>query len=307
MGADGASDRGVAREAHRYRIASRTVVFDGPQSCLAAFHAGMADDHAPSPPEPVPATGPTLFDGVAPFGGRPRGLRCDAGPDAFWLAVEDVGRFAVARSGHWIVRTDSGRTWDALETVEVVLGPCLALALALAGTWCLHASAVGDRRRVAALLGESGAGKSTLAAALAVQAAGRVGRVADDVLPVTGQPGASAVVALPHFPQLKLPAHDQPGPSFPQRAPLAAAYVLHWAAPTEPIRIEPLPPSAAAAALVRHTVAARLFDGALLAEHLAFCARSAGRLPVRQLFVPERKERLPEVRAAFLADLEMLA
>jgi len=50
--------------------------------------------------------------------------------------------------------------------------------------------------------------------------------------------------------------------------------------------------------LIRHTVAARLFDRPLLAAHLDFCAEAAARIPVRRLAYPHRREVLPQVRDA---------
>ncbi len=77
-----------------------------------------------------------------------------------------------------------------------------------------------------AFVGETGAGKSTLAAYLAREAGWL--RLADDVLPVA-LGGAGGPAALPHFPQLKLPAAEQVGPGVPQRMPLRAVYALEFA------------------------------------------------------------------------------
>lgn len=211
--------------------------------------------------------------------------------------------------------TQDGRNIDLLAVcpqasrdalVQTFLGPVLVLALALRGAWCLHASAVLWQGQAIAMLGESGSGKSTLAAYLGLQNGARGQRLADDVLPVV--PEGESLVALPRFPQLKVPPEQHAGDLIPERTPLAALYVLpaeHVG--EERITLQPLAPRQAALALVRHTVAARLFDNALLARHLAFCVETAARTPVRRLIYPWRQEALPEVRDRIAADLEALA
>ena len=189
--------------------------------------------------------------------------------------------------------------------VEAALGPALILALALQGTWTLHASAVFSDDRAVAFVGESGNGKSTLAGFL-----GREGRpgwrlLADDMLPVV--PGPGGLDVLPHFPQLKLAGEDCSPAALPERMPLAAIYVLPPAAGrSKAVQVRRLGSRDAALAVVRHTVAARLFDGALLARHLAFCAHAAAHIRICRLTYPHRYELLPAVRDAIRADLQAL-
>lgn len=179
---------------------------------------------------------------------------------------------------------------------ELLLGPGLVLALALQGTWCLHASAAVRGGAVVAFLGESGAGKSTLAAHLGGCLQEGWHLVADDILPVTeGEDGAWA---WPRFPQRKLPPEAQPGPALPERLPLALVCDLLPAAPEAAPAAEWLPEAAAATALLRQTAGARLFDAELLEAHLAFAAALAARVPVCRLAVPRRLEALPAVREA---------
>ncbi len=142
-------------------------------------------------------------------------------------------------------------------------------------------------RGAALFLGESGRGKSTLAAALA---AGGWRRLADDVAVI--EPGGAGAELLPAFPQLKLPPAAQPAGG-PERLPLAALFVL---AGGDEVTVSPLAPAAALAALVRHTVAARLFDEDLLVRQLADLGRVAAGVPAYELVVPHRRELLPAVR-----------
>ncbi|MCL4837235.1 MAG: hypothetical protein KJ058_04630 [Thermoanaerobaculia bacterium] len=175
-----------------------------------------------------------------------------------------------------------------------MLGPGLVLALALQGTWCLHASAAVREGQAVAFLGESGVGKSTLAAHLGGSLQSGWHLVADDILPVTA--GEGGAFAWPRFPQRKLPADAQPGAALPERLPLAAICDLVPAAPEAAPAAERLPEAAAATALLRQTAGARLFDAALLEAHLAFAAELAARVPVYRLAVPRRLEALGEVR-----------
>ncbi|HSM50933.1 MAG TPA: hypothetical protein VLA75_05985 [Thermoanaerobaculia bacterium] len=179
---------------------------------------------------------------------------------------------------------------------ELLLGPGLVLALALQGTWCLHASAAVRDGAVVAFLGESGVGKSTLAAHLGGCLQDGWHLVADDILPVTA--GEDGAWDWPRFPQRKLSPESQPGPVLPERLPLALVCDLLPAAPEAAPFAERLPEAAAATVLLRQTAGARLFDAELLEAHLAFGAELAARVPVYRLAVPRRLEALPAVREA---------
>ena len=189
---------------------------------------------------------------------------------------------------------------------EVVLGPGMILALAWHGVFSLHASAFAGRGAGGALVGESGRGKSTLARYLEEQGGPDWQRLADDILPL--ELGSERPHALPHFPQLKLAPEEQMRLESPERVPLAAVYVLDTTEgdAAEPVRIKSLPPHAAAAALVRHTVAGRLFPPAVLERHLTFCTTVAGQVPVRVLNYPRRFNILAAVREALADDLRKI-
>ena len=62
--------------------------------------------------------------------------------------------------------------------------------------------------------------------------------------------------------------------------------------------LEPLDGYAAVLALVRHTVAARLFTAELLRQHVDACARLAASADVVRLRYPHRHEALAQVKAA---------
>ena len=232
-----------------------------------------------------------LFDGEALVAGRTRHVRCLLLPDSYRIEIEGAGAFAVARAGG-AVTVLGGEPRGEADLAAALAGPPLALGFALRGAFCLHASAVERRGRAAAFVGESGAGKSTIARLLAAQPDGSWHRLADDLLPVAL--GAAGPEALPRFPQPGIAGAA--AAALPERLPLAAVYVL--AGPAGEVAITPLAGRAGALALVRHTVAARLFAADLLARHLDHAAAVAAAAPVRVLTYPWTADALPAVAAA---------
>jgi hypothetical protein len=211
-----------------------------------------------------------------------------------WQLISCAGRIdRVGPDGELLDAGEAPPPWSD-DDRELVLGPGLVLALALQGTWCLHASGALLGGAAVAFLGESGVGKSTLAAHLGACAQNGWHLVADDILPVTA--GEDGAWAWPRFPQRKLSPDAQPGPALPEKLPLAAICDLVPAAPDAVPAAERLPEAAAATALLRQTAGARLFDADLLEAHLAFVAELAARVPVYRLAVPRRREALPAVR-----------
>ncbi|HMB22231.1 MAG: hypothetical protein ACM33V_07755 [Chloroflexota bacterium] len=175
---------------------------------------------------------------------------------------------------------------------QVILGPALVLALALCGTWCLHASAVTYRDKTVAFVGESGQGKSTLAAYLSSSPNWRL--VADDILPV--EIGARGMGALSHFPQLKLSPAAQPGRSLPELLPLHSICALTPAGEDKTAELELLPPNLAIQVLLSHTAGTRMFSAEMLGSHLSFCSQAARQIPVYRLPYPHREDVLPVIR-----------
>ncbi len=233
-------------------------------------------------------------------GGTSRAWRHEQG---LRLHIAGVGEFCVTADGVAVVALEPAIVGGALA--ETLLGPPLVLALAMQGVWCLHASAVTVDGRAVAFAGESGNGKSTLAASLNDAGGSDWRRLADDTLPVCR--GSEGVAALPHFPQLKLPASEQHPVDAPARLPLAGVFVVAPPDGERSVTVRLLTRRQATQALIRHTVAARLFDRPLLAAHLDFCAEAAARVPVWRLGYPHRRETLPQVRDAIRLELSASA
>jgi hypothetical protein len=245
----------------------------------------------------VPSDDRPVYAGPGWVGGilrRVESRRCRGG---YLLRIEGAGEFAVSEDGAQVVlRQPVQGAKLSQEATAAVLGPCLVLALALQGIWCLHAGGAGTERSAVALIGESGSGKSTLAAALARGSSGwRL--VADDLLPIRLDSGVAQV--LPRFPQPNLAPRFQWRRPAPETVQLAAVYVLDPGG--DEVEVRRLSRREAALALVRQTVAARLFDAELQARHLDFCVEAARRLPILELRYPRRREVLPSMTAAIVA------
>jgi hypothetical protein len=229
-------------------------------------------------PVTLPSEAAVVFDGSARVGARECRVRCLATPGCDFLQVSGAGAFAIPHAQDCIeVDPGAGNAGDTVVE-EALLGPAFALALARRGVFLLHASAVVLHGGVIGFLGESGAGKSTLARLLVET--GEAALAADDLLAIEG------TTALPRYPQLKLDMAAMAAiERLEPRYPLLGLYEL---ATAEAVGTEALPPVSAAALLLRHTIAGRLFASDLLAAQLDFAAGLAGRVPVRRLRVPRR-------------------
>jgi hypothetical protein len=211
--------------------------------------------------------------------------------EGFRLKVEGCGEYFVLAGGESFGKLAESGDLSQLDR-ETLLGPVFVLALALRGTWSLHASAARFQEKTIIFLGESGQGKSTLAAYLSQSAAWR--RVADDILPVTDT--ASGLTVWPHFPQLKLSPENQPWIGLPEHLPLDGICVLEAAGPEQEPELHRLAVSQAAQAFIGHIAGTRLFPPELLKKHLGFSAQAAAKVPAYRLVYPHRRETLPQVQ-----------
>lgn len=235
-----------------------------------------------------------IYDDTAWLGDQYRNLVCWSDQYGYRIEATGIGGFCIDRQGCSVQLFEAESSVSPELVVEFVFGPVVTVALALQDVWCLHASAIMRDGRAIAFVGDSGAGKSTLARFLNEQDGAGFYRIADDILPV--ELNQQRVVGLPHFPQHKLPPHQQVGSDCPKRVPVEAVYVLDSQNPSSPVTVRPLTKSAATLALLGHTVAARLFDAELLRNHLSFCAEVAARVPVYRLVYRHTSDALTSVQ-----------
>jgi hypothetical protein len=287
------------------RVADRLLFADADLQPLRPFALSRSDEadvlrevRSSAPPARTP-----VYSGPAWIGGRSADVACWRAGGAYLVSISGLPALLVDEGG-CTVMAEPGTTVALTDTlVEAVLGPGLILALALGGTFTLHASCVVSRRHAVLFLGESGSGKSTIARAFTAEPGCEL--VGDDVLPVEAV--ATGVHVLPHYPQLKLPAALQYARNEPARVPLQAIIVLAPdAAADRAVAMEPLDRRSGFIELARHTVAARLFDAELLADHAAFCAAAGGAVAVDRLIFPRRLDALPTMVAAIMAHLAAL-
>lgn len=266
-----------------YRLAGRELHFPDPLPELELF--GSSGTAPASADWTVPAPQILTSRTQGWVGGEMRNVEVWSASTGAWLKVSGVGYLHVASRGILRPHGAADHVPSDLES-ETLMGPALVLALAFCETWCLHAGAAMFDGRVTVFLGESGQGKSTLAAHLS-EADWQL--VADDILPVTRD--QAGVRTWPRFPQLKMKV--QPGASLAEQLPLSRICVLAQADIPE---VRQLPTGEALQTLLRHTAGTRLFDPALLAKHLAFCAWAVTQVPVFRLAYPRDWESLPRVR-----------
>lgn len=282
-----------------YAVAGARLVSDFEYPALSAFAAGGAMAWPAEWPAPEAGGGEQVFDGMGLIGDGLRRVVCQVSAAGCWLAVEGLATYWISPDGRRVVEVEVDAAAGNDSRAVAALGAPLILALARRGTFCIHASVVMCGRHLVAFIGESGAGKSTLAHYLDQSGGPGWRRVIDDTLPLA-PPGGEQVLALPHFPQLKLPDEMQPPRIVADRVRLSAVYILEEAGD---VTNAPVTRSEAALALAAHTVGVRLFGRALLAEHLAVCGELAGRLPVRRLSYPRVMAALPAVGETLARDL----
>lgn len=235
----------------------------------------------------------------------------------FWLDFDDTGAFEVSVDGRALRwhRPGAGPELDELARIDV-LGRVLALALHAEGRLCLHGSGVCTGGAALGFLAPKFHGKSTLALAL-VRAGARL--LTDDTLVVaTGAvphalPGVHAMrlwgdsaarllddgVGTALADGDKLCLRDLPAARRMQcSAPLAAVYLLTptHAGDNRPAAVRtPLPPTAAALALVGHGKLSPLLGRAQATLALRRAVDVALSVPVYTLSVVRDFARLDEV------------
>jgi hypothetical protein len=286
-----------------YRIAGYEYSFSCPVPELRPYKISSSEEIEPLSSIPAPLS--LSCRAVGWIGEAEHEVECWSAPPGLLLRVSGGKDFYIPSGGRAIVPVEGTNARSAQDRNaslsilkrldrEILAGPALVLALALRGTWCLHASAALFQDRLFIFLGESGQGKSTLSAFLV--AAGSPGwrLVADDILPVTL--GPDGLTAWLHFPQLKLPGEAKPGAGLQEQLLVSKICVLAEAKENEMDGLHLLTAGQSVQVYLGHTAGTRLFGPDLLEKHLVFCTQAASRLPVHRLAYKRRLDALPVVK-----------
>ena len=268
-----------------------------------------------------------------PVAPQPPGMALDwQEVDQGWLLryhtrTDEVLEFAYNRDASQLeIRSTTPEMTD--DITALLVGAGLATALHLRGVPVLHASAIVVDGEAILVAGAAGAGKSTLTAALVAKGAPLL---AEDLAVLTF--GENGITVQAGYPRLRLcpdatliagraapdlprvfsgfvpddkrwvEATTLPGGFRTTPAPLGGIYLL---APRRPERetpaIEPLPPHRAGLALLDHLYGTRWLRIPKV-KALEWCARIAGRTPVRVVHAPPGLERVKETAEAIVADV----
>lgn len=288
--------------AHNYRIANYELVIQEPVTALLAFSEGEASETYNASlanmdkPELLNADNAELeYAGNAPLADGDREVE-------YWalgkqrqinVAGKPVCHINLSER-HIHLLNDRG--FDDRLNLEVVTGPALIVLLARENIYCLHAGAVSTEHGNIAFIAESGVGKSTLSADL--DESWR--QLADDILPVQIRYTTSY---LSNFPQLKLPGAQVLQPIFGEMC-LDLVVRLNEE-PADEVSFNELSKTDAVLAIVRHTVAARLYDKKQMTAHTSFAKRLCSNITVVELNYPRDPKQLPMLRQSIIDYLQL--
>jgi len=245
-----------------------------------------------------------------------------------YLRWDGIGEFLTSADGcHIWCRQFEDAPFESFQVY--MLGQALAVVLVKRGFEPLHATAAVVDGRAIVFLGHSGFGKSSLAACF-LAAGHRL--LTDDLLilhesagRILAYPGppriklfpkvagellghiASGVPMNPGARKLILPVHARRN----QAHPVALGAMYSLAAPydarrPQSVRIESLSPREAFLEFVAHTFNDRIVNMRRLERQFTMAARLASVATVKKLSYPRVLDRLPDVRAAVLSDLDRI-
>ena len=184
--------------------------------------------------------------------------------------------------------------------LELIVGPALVLLLAQSQTYCMHAGAVDTPIGRVGIIAESGVGKSTLS----THVSSEWSQVSDDIMPMKMSEAENCIDVLPDFPQLKLAQNlvvDAPKPI------KKMSYLLRVnPVPSADIHFEVLSKMQAMLQIIRHTVAAKLFDSTTLQQHANFAKNVSIMMPVIEVSYPREIDQLSELRESIFDYLSSL-
>lgn len=288
------ADIGYNREWFFYKIAGRGVACRVNFDLMNVFTDDRGEDRVAAYELPNWENYQTMdefnaavrYQGLASFEGRMQNVTVWESERILQIDIEGQAICQINQDIRHILIISNQSVSDAL-VMEVVFGPALIMLLTLQGVYCMHGGCVKTLNGTALFIGDSGVGKSTLSSGEGLPWQ----QLSDDVLPITRQD--EQYLGLTNFPQFKaMQLHDinkQPTHR------VDAIYVIsgHEAERTV---IKRLGGVKALLALIRHTVAAKLFDEQQLVYHLSFVNELITEVPVYELSYPRRIDKLGKLR-----------
>lgn len=183
------------------------------------------------------------------------------------------------------------------EILELAIGAAFISLCARQDSFFLHSSAVKTPAGAAIFMAESGVGKSTLARHVDQN----WHQLADDIVPLSVF--NNQVMLHTDYPQLKLANNAiDDYPSY-NNCNTAVIFQLQ-AEPSEEVTFEELDRATGMLAIIRHSVATRLFDEELLRIHMAFAGLVAHKVPVVKLSYPRNLDQLEQLQDSITVYLE---
>jgi len=287
----------------RYEVAGQVLVSQSEISGLSAFVEGEASSTFSAllnayeePKLPSREGAVTHYRGQAYFEGRLRTVAYRCRGRLGQINVDTVPYCLIDFDSFHIHVLNEESLGEGLN-FEVVTGPALVLLLTQFDMYCLHAGCVDTKAGRIGIMAESGVGKSTLSA----HAGDDWSQVTDDIMPFSFN-DADRPVVMPAFPQLKL--ENMAVENFPPLAgPLDYLIRLTPKATTN-IEFSVLAKIDAMLQIVRHTVAAKLFDNRNLQTHASFARHVSSSVPVVEVSYPRDLEQLPNLRQSIVEYLQ---
>ena len=288
----------------RYMLAGKVVAMQNEVPALSAFSDGLATEHYSemlantlAPDLLTVAKSYLQYYGTAPFAGVEREIRYWRSGNRAQLDIDGEPACQVNfQKSH--IHVFNTQPLDSELNIELITGPALVLLLSQHNIYCLHAGSVLTRAGTIGFIAESGAGKSTLTTDFDEGWQ----QISDDILPIKFDEPTGVAQILPSYPQLKLRGSVSPNGIV---KPKSLDFLVRVnPEPSASIRFKRLPRLNGMLQVVRHTVAAKLFDTELLIEHSNFAKLVSVAVPVIELSYPRKITKLKELRQHIVNYLE---
>lgn len=302
------ADIGYDKEWFFYKIAGRGVACKINFELMRAFVDTHDEDHIAAYDLPNwenyqlmdEMNAKLRYKGLASFEGKMQNVTVWESERVLQINIEDEPICQVNLDIRHILIICNQSVNEAL-IMEVVFGPALIMLLTLQGVYCMHGSCVQTQNGTALFVGDSGVGKSTLSSGIGLP----WNQLCDDVLPITRHD--EEYIGLTNFPQFKaMHLHnDNNGESI---RTIDAIYIITDEEAKRTV-IKRKVGVKALLSLIRHTVAAKLFDEQQLVYHLSFINQLISEVPVYELSYPRRIDKLGKLRkhiTQHLGDVDLM-